>query len=172
VTSPFVSAKPLRALAGLKEHNLDKDLVDTLKEALEEEFTSFEMSWLCWHAGLNLAVIFHEMSAVDALATAVERGVEQTDVRAQIEHLYELLHGFAPLLKKSPAKLLFASEIIGCGQAHTDSRSNSTRLSFRPLCLRIRSRTFRVRGPSNCLQAVSAIYSTTHCFGHATERAR
>ena len=108
---------------GLKEHKLDKSLGKAV-DVIEAEFVELrDVMVNAGTAGLNLAVIFHEIEReVDALATAVDRGIESGKVREQIEHLYELLHGFAPLLKKNPTRLMFASEIVKAASRIRESR--------------------------------------------------
>jgi len=71
-------------------------------------------------AGLNLAVVFHEVErGVDALEESAKRGGDINNLREQICHIQALLHTFAPLLKKNPIKNIFASELI---QAAIDMR--------------------------------------------------
>lgn len=148
---------------GLKEHNLDEHFGKYL-DALEQEFTQLrDVMVNAGTAGLNLAVIFHEVEReVDALATAIERGVGQAEVRRQIEHLYELLHGFAPLLKKNPTKLLFASEIIGAAKRIRESRFKFHKVIFSSPLLDNEEPDFKVRGPANLL---------TGCLGNLLDNA-
>jgi nitrogen fixation/metabolism regulation signal transduction histidine kinase len=65
------------------------------------------------NAGLNLAVIFHEVErGVDALDESAKRNEDIKSLRKHIEHIQALLRAFAPLLKKNPVKSVFASEIV------------------------------------------------------------
>jgi nitrogen fixation/metabolism regulation signal transduction histidine kinase len=114
-------------------------------------------------AGLNLAVIFHEIEReVDALATAVERGIDNSKIREQIEHLYQLLHGFAPLLKKNPTRLMFVSEIVGAASRIRESRFKFHKVIFSAPILQKEAPDFKVRGPSNLL---------TGCLGNLLDNA-
>jgi Histidine kinase-, DNA gyrase B-, and HSP90-like ATPase len=148
---------------GLKEHNLDNDFGRYVEE-IEREFTQLrDVMVNAGTAGLNLAVIFHEIEReVDALATAVDRGVGQNEVRSQIEHLYELLHGFAPLLKKNPARVLFASEIISAAKRLRESRFKFHKALLSVPLLEDEEPDFRVRGPANLL---------TGCIGNLLDNA-
>jgi signal transduction histidine kinase len=137
---------------GLKDHKLDKSFgkdVDTI----EQEFIELrDVMVNAGTAGLNLAVIFHEIEReVDALATAVERGTDNKSVREQIEHLYQLLHGFAPLLKKNPTRLIFASDIVRAASRIRESRFKFHKVTFSAPLLQKEEPDFRVRGPSNLL---------------------
>lgn len=149
--------------AGLKEHQLDKTFGKYV-EAIEQEFIQLrDVMVNAGNAGLNLAVIFHEIEReVDALASTLERGVDQKEVREQIEHLYELLHGFAPLLKKNPTRLLFASEIVSAAKRIRDSRFKFHKVVFSAPLLQQEEPDFRVRGPSNLL---------TGCLGNLLDNA-
>jgi signal transduction histidine kinase len=151
--------KPLRFVeamtnlkAGLKKHDLDK-VYGRDVNAIEEEFTQLrDVMVNAGTAGLNLAVIFHEIErGVDSLATAVDRGLEGQKVREQIEHLYELLHGFAPLLKKNPARLLFASEIIKVATRIRESRFKFHKVVLSSPLVEKEQPDFRIRGASNLL---------------------
>lgn len=137
---------------GLKENKLEKSLGKAV-DAIEEEFVQLrDVMVNAGTAGLNLAVIFHEIEReVDALATAVDRGIESGKVREQIEHLYELLHGFAPLLKKNPTRLMFASEIVRAASRIRESRFKYHKVSFSAPLLQKEEADFRVRGASNLL---------------------
>jgi signal transduction histidine kinase len=137
---------------GLKDHKLDKSFGKDV-DAIEEEFIQLrDVMVNAGTAGLNLAVIFHEIEReVDALATAVERGTDNNSVREQIEHLYQLLHGFAPLLKKNPTRLIFASDIVRAASRIRESRFKFHKVTFSAPLLQKEEPDFKVRGPSNLL---------------------
>jgi signal transduction histidine kinase len=137
---------------GLRENKLDKSFGRDI-DAIEQEFVQLrDVMVNAGTAGLNLAVIFHEIEReVDALATAVERGIDSSKVREQIEHLYQLLHGFAPLLKKNPSRLMFASEIVRAASRIRESRFTFHKVVFSAPLLQKEEPDFRVRGPSNLL---------------------
>ena len=137
---------------GLREHRLDKSFGKDI-DAIEQEFVQLrDVMVNAGTAGLNLAVIFHEIEReVDALATAVERGIDSSRVREQIEHLYQLLHGFAPLLKKNPSRLMFASEIVRAASRIRESRFTFHKVVFSAPLLQKEEPDFRVRGASNLL---------------------
>jgi signal transduction histidine kinase len=138
--------------SGLKDHQLDKSFGRDV-DAIEQEFIELrDVMVNAGTAGLNLAVIFHEIEReVDALATAVERGIDSSKVREQIEHLHQLLHGFAPLLKKNPTRLMFASEIVRAASRIRESRFKFHKVSFSAPLLQKEEPDFRVRGASNLL---------------------
>lgn len=148
---------------GLKEHKLNEGLGKDV-DAIEEEFVQLrDVMVNAGTAGLNLAVIFHEIEReVDALANAVDRGINQGRVRDQIAHLHELLQGFAPLLKKNPSRLLFVSEIVRAASRIRESRFKFHKVHFSAPLLDKDEPDFKVRGPSNLL---------TGCLGNLIDNA-
>jgi signal transduction histidine kinase len=149
--------------AGLKDHKLDKSFGRDV-DAIEQEFIQLrDVMVNAGTAGLNLAVIFHEVEReVDALANAVDRGIDNARVREQIEHLHQLLQGFAPLLKKNPTRLIFASEIVRAAIRIRESRFKFHKVTFSAPLLQKEEPDFKVRGPSNLL---------TGCLGNLLDNA-
>ena len=137
---------------GLKDNKLDKSFGKDV-DAIEQEFLQLrDVMTNAGMAGLNLAVIFHEVEReVDALASAVDRGIDNTRIREQIEHLHQLLHGFAPLLKKNPSRLLFASEIVKAASRTREPRFKFHKVVLTSPLLKKEERDFKVRGPANLL---------------------
>jgi signal transduction histidine kinase len=152
-----------RLRKGLKEKRLNGVLEKSI-DVIEEEFVELrDVMVNAGTAGLNLAVIFHEIEReVESLATAVDRGIEQSKVREQVSHLYELLQGFAPLLRKNPSRLLFASEIVRAASRIRESRFKFHKVRFAAPLLDKNEPDFRVRGPSNLL---------TGCLGNLIDNA-
>jgi hypothetical protein len=137
---------------GIKANKLDKTFVRDV-EAIEREFLGLrDVMTHAGMAGLNLAVVFHEVEReVDALAAAVDRGIDGQTIRQQIEHLHQLLQGFAPLLKKNPRKLLMASEIVRVAMKTRQSRFKYHKVIFSAPLLQAEEPDFKIRGPSNLL---------------------
>jgi signal transduction histidine kinase len=137
---------------GLKSHELDRKFAKDV-EAIEQEFVQLrDVMTNAGMAGLNLAVIFHEVErGVDALANAVERGIEQAKIREQIENLHQLLKGFAPLLKKNPSRLSFASDLVKAAYRARESRFIFHKVSLSAPLLQREETDFRVRGVANLL---------------------
>lgn len=153
--------------SGLKEHKLDKSFARDI-DAIEEEFTQLrDVMVNAGTAGLNLAVVFHEIErGVDTLASSVERGIEAEKIREQIDHLYQLLHGFAPLLKRNPSRLVFASEIVRPAYHIRESRFKFHKIVFSAPLLQGEEPDFKIHGPSGLLSGAlgnlidNAIYWT------------
>ena len=137
---------------GLHKKKLEKEFKKDI-DAIAEEFGQLrDVMVNAGTAGLNLAVIFHEIEReVDALASAVERGTDAKSIREQIDHLYQLLHGFAPLLKKNPSRLVFASEIVQGALRIRESRFKFHKVTYSAPILQKEEPDFRIKGPANLL---------------------
>ena len=137
---------------GLHKKNLAKEFKNDI-DAIAEEFSQLrDVMVNAGTAGLNLAVIFHEIEReVDALASAVDRGVDSKSIREQIDHLYQLLHGFAPLLRRNPSRLVFASGIVQGALRIRESRFRFHNVRYSAPILEKQEPDFRIKGPSNLL---------------------
>lgn len=137
---------------GLQTNKLDTSFARDI-DAIEQDFMELrDVMTNAGMAGLNLAVIFHEVEReVDALANAVERGLDGKRIREQIEHLHQLLQGFAPLLRKNPARLVFASELVRAASRTRESRFRFHKIDFAAPLLTKEEPDFKVRGASNLL---------------------
>lgn len=104
----------VESLTAKLENHPDYKVLKHDLDAIEDQFIQVrDVMVNAGIAGLNLAVVFHEVEhGVEALMTSLNRGANTKDIRQQIEHIQGLLHTFAPLLKKNPLKNIFASKII------------------------------------------------------------
>jgi len=87
---------------GIVEKKLDKEFKRDI-DAIEHEFSELrDVMVSAGTAGLNLAVVFHEIEReVDALATAVERGIDSVTIREQST----TCHNFFTALRRSSARI-------------------------------------------------------------------
>lgn len=124
-------------------------------DAIEERFNEVQEVMVgAGMAGLNLAVVFHEVErSVDALEIVVDKGAEIKTLRAQIEHLKALLHTFAPLLRKNPTQLVFASMLVKSAKVMREHRFAAHHIVLSAPILTKEEQDFRVRGPGNLLVA-------------------
>ncbi|MHA6909484.1 ATP-binding protein [Ralstonia pseudosolanacearum] len=138
--------------SGLKSKKLDQSFAKDI-DAIEQEFTQLrDVMTNAGVAGLNLAVIFHEVEReVDSLATALDRGVGQDHIRAQISHLHQLLQGFAPLLRKNATRLVFASAVVRAALATREPRYRHHKVAISAPVLHKEQPDFKVRGASNLI---------------------
>ena len=140
---------------GIKANKLDKSFTKDV-EAIEREFTQLrDVMTNAGNAGLNLAVIFHEVEReVDSLASAVERGIDHARIREQIEHLHQLLQGFAPLLRKNPTRSIFASSVVKAALLTREPRFKFHKVTLSAPLLQGEQPDFKVRGASNLISGV------------------
>lgn len=138
--------------AGLKSKEIPK-IFQRQVEAIETEFAELrDVMVSAGTAGLNLAVIFHEIEReVDALASAVERKVDEATLKRQIEQIYYMLHGFAPLLRKNPSRSIFCSEVIEQASRVRKSRFSFHHIAFSAPVLTKEEPDFKVRAAPNLL---------------------
>jgi len=154
-----VDEKPLRFTeamdhlrSGLKSHKLDQNFAKDI-DAIEREFVQLrDVMTNAGMAGLNLAVVFHEVEReVDALATALDRGLDQERLRDQIEHLHQLLQGFAPLLRKNTTRSIFASAIVRAALLTREPRFKHHKVTLSAPLLQKEQPDFKFRGATNLI---------------------
>lgn len=138
--------------SGLKSHKLDQNFAKDI-DAIEREFVQLrDVMTNAGMAGLNLAVVFHEVEReVDALATALDRGLDQESLRGQIEHLHQLLQGFAPLLRKNTTRSIFASAIVRAALLTREPRFRHHKVTLSAPLLQKEQPDFKIRGATNLI---------------------
>lgn len=151
--------KPLRFVeamdhlrTGLKNRKLDPSFSKDI-DAIEREFVQLrDVMTNAGMAGLNLAVIFHEVEReVEALATSLDRGVDADTLRERIEHLHQLLQGFAPLLRKNTSRSLFASAVVRAALMTREPRFKHHKVTLSAPLLLKKESDFKLRGVSNLI---------------------
>lgn len=154
-----VDEQPLRFIeaidhlrSGLKSHKLDQNFAKDI-DAIEREFVQLrDVMTNAGMAGLNLAVVFHEVEReVDALATALDRGLDQERLREQIGHLHQLLQGFAPLLRKNATRSVFASGIVRAALMTREPRFKHHKVTLSTPLLQKEQPDFKIRGATNLI---------------------
>lgn len=138
--------------AGVKSKDIPKSFQREI-EAIEKEYTELrDVMVSAGTAGLNLAVIFHEIEReVDALAAAVDRNLDAQSIKKQIEQIHYMLHGFAPLLRKNPARNVFCSEIIEQATRVRKSRFAFHGVAFSAPVLTKEESDFKMKAAPNLL---------------------
>jgi hypothetical protein len=89
----------------IARHRLEKEMGGKVKQ-IESDFKQMrEVTLSTGLAGMNLAVIFHEVErGVEDLNYAIKNNNPQPLLLERSDHLSKLLEGFAPLLKKNEQK--------------------------------------------------------------------
>lgn len=154
--TPIASVRFVDAMenlkAGVRSQNIPKGFQREI-EAIEKEYTELrDVMVSAGTAGLNLAVIFHEIEReVDALAAAVNRKLDEKTIKKQIEQIHYMLHGFAPLLRKNPPKSIFCSEIIEQATRVRKSRFAFHSVAFSAPVLTKEEPDFKIKAAPNLL---------------------
>ncbi len=135
---------------GLKSKKLDHSFAKDV-DTIEREFVQLrDVMANAGMAGLNLAVIFHEVErGVESLATALDRGIDPDRLREQIEHLYQLLQGFAPLLRKNTPKSMFASAVVRAALMTREPRFKHHKVTLSAPILQKEQPDFKIHGAAN-----------------------
>lgn len=133
-----------------------------LKQELDSKVNQIESDYLQMRevtlssgiAGINLAVIFHEVErGVDDLNESIKRADDYETLRKRAEHLAELLEGFAPLLRRNEQKTFnikaLTQRIVGLNQ----HRFEHHKITMSCPINNDESNTFEVTAPFGLLQA-------------------
>jgi len=107
----------------MKKHQLEKELGPKI-DVIEKEYNSLrEVAMSAGAAGMNIAVIFHEVEReVRGLDAAIRNRDSADSIAQHAKHLVQLLEGFAPLLKKNRQRRVKASEILSQVKFLTERR--------------------------------------------------
>lgn len=137
---------------GLKSKKLDQSFEKDV-DTIEREFVQLrDVMTNAGMAGLNLAVIFHEVErGVESLATELDRGIDPDRLREQIDHLNQLLQGFAPLLRKNTPKSMFASAVVRAALMTREPRFKHHRVTLSAPILQKEQPDFKIHGAANLI---------------------
>jgi signal transduction histidine kinase len=111
--SPPVQAALERLEALGKKHNIEKEVKPVL-QAIKAELKSFqEVMVASGLAGMNLALIFHEIvHSIDRMQRRLQAGVDPEEVRKEVDHLRKLMETFKPLLQRDPARNVPVDDLV------------------------------------------------------------
>lgn len=89
----------------IKAHNLEEEMSSKVAQIEFDYHQMREVTLSSGIAGINLAVIFHEVErGVDDLNESIRNSDDYETLLKRAEHLSELLEGFAPLLRRNEQK--------------------------------------------------------------------
>ncbi|MDW2146547.1 ATP-binding protein [Vibrio sp. 378] len=89
----------------IKAHNLEEEMSGKVAQIESDYHQMREVTLSSGIAGINLAVIFHEVErGVDDLNESIRQSDDYETLLKRAEHLAELLEGFAPLLRRNELK--------------------------------------------------------------------
>lgn len=110
---PPVQAALERLEALGKKHNIEKEVKPVL-QAIKAELKSIqEVMVASGLAGMNLALIFHEIvHSIDRMQRRLQAGVDPEDVRKEVDHLRKLMETFKPLLQRDPTRNVSVDDLV------------------------------------------------------------
>lgn len=89
----------------ITKHGLEQEMGNKVNQIESDYLQMREVTLSSGIAGINLAVIFHEVErGVEDLNESIRRTDDYDTLRKRAEHLAELLEGFAPLLRRNEQK--------------------------------------------------------------------
>jgi signal transduction histidine kinase len=134
----------------MKKHQLEKELGPKI-DVIEKEYNSLrEVAMSAGAAGMNIAVIFHEVEReVRDLDAAIRNRHSEESIAQHAKHLVKLLEGFAPLLKKNRQRRVKASEILAQVKFLTERRFSLHHITFSCPVLTGEDVDFEVAGADN-----------------------
>ncbi|ELA7820172.1 ATP-binding protein [Vibrio alginolyticus] len=89
----------------IKKHKLEEEMSGKVAQIESDYHQMREVTLSSGIAGINLAVIFHEVErGVDDLNESIRQSDDYETLLKRAEHLAELLEGFAPLLRRNEQK--------------------------------------------------------------------
>lgn len=134
----------------MKKHQLEKELGPKI-DVIEKEYISLrEVAMSAGAAGMNIAVIFHEVEReVRDLDAAIRNRHSEESIAQHAKHLVQLLEGFAPLLKKNRQRRVKASAILAQVKFLTERRFSLHDIKFSCPVLTGEDTDFEVSGADN-----------------------
>lgn len=134
----------------LQTHKLEKELGPKLT-VIENEYNSLrEVAMSAGAAGMNIAVIFHEVEReVRGLDAAIRNKHSEERITQRVRHLIQLLEGFAPLLKKNRQRRVKVSDILAQVKFLTERRFSLHDMTFSCPVLTGEDVDFEVIGADN-----------------------
>ncbi|WP_196160288.1 ATP-binding protein [Reinekea sp. G2M2-21] len=138
----------------IKKHGLEDEIGNKVKQIETDYLQMREVTISSGIAGINLAVIFHEVErGVEDLNASIRQSDDYETLLKRAEHLAELLEGFAPLLRRNEHKTFNIKALT-----QKISRLNQHRFTHHNVVLSCpintdESESFEVIAPFGLLQA-------------------
>lgn len=132
-----------------KDKNLEAEISPALN-ALKKEYETLQNLVVSSGAGLNLAIVFHEVEReVDTLVKGLEAGESAETLRNRAKHLASILDGFGNLLRKASRKTMPVSKLIERAIELSQSRFGAHHITVSCPVLQGEEKDFSVSGAMN-----------------------
>lgn len=97
-----------------KQHKLEKEIKPIISSIEGELKTLREIMVSSGLAGMNLALIFHEIvHTIDRIQRRLHGNASPDDIRKEVDHLRKLLDTFKPLLQRDPPRNVSVEDLVG-----------------------------------------------------------
>ena len=138
----------------LKKHGLEKELKGKI-DTIETEYLKMrDVTMTSGIAGINLAVIFHEVEReIKALHSALKNKEALEKLIDRSEHLTKLIEGFTPLLKNKAKKNFSIKLLINKAVSLIEHRFKYHNIILSAPVLTGEDSDFEINGPFGLLQA-------------------
>jgi len=148
-------AENIESIRGsLKKHGLEKEIGGKVNQIESDYKQMRDVTLSSGIAGINLAVIFHEVErGVDELNAAIKRNDSHEVLLSRSDHLSKLLEGFTPLLRRNEQKTFSIKALAKRVLDLSEHRFQHHKITVSCPLLLDESPDFKVKGPFGLLQA-------------------
>jgi len=138
----------------LKKHGLEKEIGGKINQIESDYQQMREVTLSTGIAGINLAVIFHEVErGVEDLNAAIKKGDSQDNLLKRSDHLTKLLEGFTPLLRRNEQKTFSIKTLAQRVINLSEHRFEHHNVTISCPIITDECSDFNVKGPFGLLQA-------------------
>ncbi|ELJ8791337.1 ATP-binding protein [Vibrio cholerae] len=138
----------------IKKHGLEDEMSNKVVQIESDYLQMREVTLSSGIAGINLAVIFHEVErGVDDLNASIRNSDDYETLLKRAEHLAELLEGFAPLLRRNEQKTFDIKALTQKIVSLNEHRFHHHKIAISCPLNSGESESFKVTAPFGLLQA-------------------
>lgn len=140
--------------SSLKKHGLEKEIGGKINRIESDYKQMRDVTLSSGIAGINLAVIFHEVErGVDELNAAIKRNDSHEVLLSRSDNLSKLLEGFTPLLRRNEQKNFSIKALVKRVLDLSEHRFQHHGVTISCPLLADESPEFKIKGPFGLLQA-------------------
>lgn len=138
----------------LKKHGLEKEIGGKVNQIESDYKQMRDVTLSSGIAGINLAVVFHEVErGVDELNSAIKRNESHEVLLNRSDHLSKLLEGFTPLLRRNESKNFSVKALVTRVHGLSEHRFRHHNVTISCPLFTDESPDFNIKAPFGLLQA-------------------